>query len=111
MSTSLGQLNKKPNTIVSSDEMRAIVHLHQTDVFILDYKDKTLTLNTGGWHTPTTFRRMNEACETFGVRIIDSDSGEPRKISNDYFGYEDQRTVQLRWDDGIKFLVGVMVKA
>jgi hypothetical protein len=42
-----------------------IVRYHNTDVVVV--KNGEVTLNTGGWKTVTTKRRMNQAANQFGL--------------------------------------------
>ena len=43
------------------------VTYHQTNVVAWDKDASTVTLNTGGWYTPTTKKRMNQASQQFGL--------------------------------------------
>ena len=42
-----------------------IVRYHDTDIVIIS--EHVITLDTGGWFTPTTKRRMNEASKEFNL--------------------------------------------
>ncbi len=53
------------NTKVSEAGRYVWVRLHQTVIFSYDKVTDTFTLDTGGWNTPTTIRRMNEALREF----------------------------------------------
>lgn len=60
------KLGKKHATKVTQGESNVTsVKYHATDVVTFD-KD-TITLNSGGWRTVTTMRRMNHASGTFGL--------------------------------------------
>lgn len=41
------------------------VRYHSTDV--VSFNASTIILRTGGWNTPTTRRRMNQAAKQFGL--------------------------------------------
>ena len=56
------QLNKKIATKVYS---KTIVKYHDTE--IVSFDDKTITLDSGGWFTPTTKKRMNQTASQFGL--------------------------------------------
>ena len=58
------------NTEVWWDEDgdRVRVRLHQTVIF--DYDGHALVLDTGGWKTPTTKKRINECFRAFGLREL-----------------------------------------
>ena len=59
----------KTATKVYADGTKFKVRYHNTEVFILDLKNNTITLDTGGWFTVTTKRRMNEAARAFGIQL------------------------------------------
>ena len=61
------RLGKKVATTVSKtvDGKTTIVRYHDTDVVTFD--DRWITLDHGGYITPTTKRRMNEASAEFGL--------------------------------------------
>lgn len=41
--------------------------LHGTEIFHYDMVTEVITLRTGGWFTPTTFRRINQCAEYFDL--------------------------------------------
>ena len=54
-------------TTVATDGARNLcVTYHKTVVWKLSADRRTITLNTGGWKTNTTKRRMNQAFNQFG---------------------------------------------
>lgn len=53
------------NTFVFIQPRRLRVRLHGTDIVTLTPKE--IILQTGGWNTRTTFRRMNQVFEWLGV--------------------------------------------
>lgn len=53
------------NTELEQFEDCARVKLHNTYVFVLDYYENTVKLNSGGFRTVTTKRRINESCRAF----------------------------------------------
>ena len=59
------RLSKATATSIRGDNGKVIIRYHATDVVTFDaYK---ITLDTGGWRTVTTKRRMNQASEAFGL--------------------------------------------
>lgn len=58
-------INKKTATSVRTENGATIIRYHNTD--IVSFTSDTVTLNSGGWRTATTKRRMNEVAETFGL--------------------------------------------
>ena len=52
-------------TTISNDGGKTAVRYHYTDVVTFD--NNTITLNTGGWPTATTKRRMNETSAEFSL--------------------------------------------
>lgn len=52
-------------TTVSTEQGITRVTYHQTAV--VKYGNGNITLNSGGWMTPTTKKRMNQTSETFGL--------------------------------------------
>ncbi len=77
------QLKRKPNTKIFDYGDRLDVQLHETVVFSLDKEARTLRLKTGGWHTQTTFRRINECLQALNVNVRRTD--KPYKISKHDF--------------------------
>jgi len=56
-------------TVNRGEDGSASVKYHDTEVYRLDSQG-VLTLNTGGWKTITTKRRMNQAIRTFGPQHV-----------------------------------------
>ena len=52
-------------TTVSERDGTTAVTFHSTDVVVFDAN--TITLNSGGWQTVTTKRRMNQTADHFGL--------------------------------------------
>ena len=52
-------------TTVSERDGTTAVTFHSTDVVVFDAN--SITLNSGGWQTVTTKRRMNQTAEHFGL--------------------------------------------
>lgn len=57
------------NTTVVDRNGATVVTLHKTEIVTYDRRKGRVTFNTGGWDTPTTMRRMNEACSQFELPI------------------------------------------
>lgn len=55
------------NTSFYNDGMADGIILHDTLIFKIDRSSRIITLNTGGWNTPTTRRRINEAFIASGL--------------------------------------------
>lgn len=55
-------------TTVRQDADCISVVYHSTEVFYYNKINDSITLNTGGWNTPTTKRRINQALFHFGFR-------------------------------------------
>lgn len=52
-------------TTVRYENGATIVRYHQTD--ILKFNEDKIILNTGGWNTTTTKKRLNQASAQFGL--------------------------------------------
>lgn len=52
-------------TTIKHEDGKTAVRYHWTDVVTFD--NNTITLDTGGYDTVTTKRRMNQASDTFGL--------------------------------------------
>lgn len=61
-----GGIRSNNTTITTDEEGRTICTLHQTQIAVLDKNRGQVNLNTGGYSTPTTFRRMNECLNAWG---------------------------------------------
>jgi len=57
------------NTTVTDDGSRVVVRLHHTNIFVLDRSTGGVTLNSGGWRTVTTKRRINECLAEYGIPL------------------------------------------
>jgi hypothetical protein len=53
------------NTTVSGEKGLTVITFHWTK--IVQFTDKTITLDSGGWRTATTKTRMNQASIQFGL--------------------------------------------
>ena len=71
----MAQLEKvgEHKTCVFSDSGDTVVVFHNTPVVRFD--DKRIILDTGGWNTPTTRLRMNQASREYdlGYRVFQED--------------------------------------
>jgi hypothetical protein len=65
----MGQQHKvgKHRTTVVNDDAKLAVTYHETEVVYWDKTTNFITLNTGGWWTPTTKTRMNQAANEFNL--------------------------------------------
>ena len=65
-------LSRKGNTKVENDDHYLIVTLYNTNVLVIDKKNATIKLNSGGWRTVTTKQRINQASEDYfcGFRVF-----------------------------------------
>ena len=52
-------------TTITTDNGTTEVVYHSTKV--VKFNSETITLNTGGWDTTTTKRRMNQVSDTYGL--------------------------------------------
>ena len=61
------QLSKvgKVATCIHKDGATTVIHYHKTP--IVQWDDAHIWLDTGGWFTPTTKVRMNQAANEFGL--------------------------------------------
>jgi len=55
------------NNYITYDNGIITVRYYNTDIAVIDLDERTITLNTGGWTTPTTKERMNEVLDTMGI--------------------------------------------
>lgn len=76
------------NTTVTVEEGRTICTLYKTRIATFDPATDSVTLDTGGYDTPTTFRRMNECLRAWG--FIDGARGSR------FIGKGDFRTSNVR---------------
>lgn len=56
------------NTTVTIRDGKTVCTLYQTDIAVYDPATNSVTLDTGGYDTPTTIRRMNECLASWGFR-------------------------------------------
>jgi hypothetical protein len=59
------QLNKQRGASCFGDNDVGAVRYHNT--VVVDWDTKAIRLCTGGWQTPATKRRMNQASDVFGL--------------------------------------------
>ena len=57
------------NIPLNNEQSRLIVTFHNTAV-VQVVNDRYVVLNSGGWLTPTTKRRMNQASEVYRLNYI-----------------------------------------
>ena len=65
----MNTIRRYRNTTVTDDGDKVVVRLHRTDIFILDRGIGGVTLNSGGWRTVTTKKRINEALKEYGIPL------------------------------------------
>ena len=65
-------LAKYNNTSAIHDGGTWMVRLHSTNIFKMVEEElgRVITLDSGGWMTTTTKKRINEACYAIGLRIV-----------------------------------------
>ena len=66
--SNLAYLRHARNTSVYNGELGTAVQYVNTHVFTL-YNDGSIRLNSGGYRTPTTKRRINQAADAFGINL------------------------------------------
>jgi hypothetical protein len=59
----VNQIGQRATTIQTDDDGMTRITYHSTDV--VKFNDQKVILNTGGWQTQTTVRRMNQASNQF----------------------------------------------
>ena len=88
----MANLNEIGNhkTSVFTLEDTTYVKYHWTNV--VEFNEETITLNTGGWYTPTTKTRMNQTSNQFGLgfRVYQKDF--------DWFVEYDNKTFEFLGD-------------
>jgi len=64
-------LSRYANTSAVYDGNIGIVRLHNTNIVRYEEEEggRVITLDSGGWNTTTTKKRMNEAFKALGLRI------------------------------------------
>lgn len=58
---------RKVATRIAEGPRYVTVRYHKTDIITIDKESRTVTLNSGGYHTVTTKRRMNEVMRDFMI--------------------------------------------
>ena len=60
------------NTSAIHDGDTWMVRLHNTNIFkmVEEEAGRVITLNSGGWQTTTTKKRINEACRAIELKIV-----------------------------------------
>ena len=74
---------------------------HDTVVWERSFDGKVITLRTGGYKTPTTKRRMNQAFQQFGYSIVVSSS-------RGFWYVNDNRDPKV-WTRSIRFEVDLCI--
>lgn len=72
--TQLHTISKNNTAIIHSNGHPEAVILHQTTILRLN-NDSTISLDTGGWLTPTTITRINQAANQWGLGFTASRKG------------------------------------
>ncbi len=106
--TTLAQLKRCGNTrvLVNEDGVNTLilVRLHQTEIVILSTKAGTLELDCGGWRTPTTIRRINQALQAF--QVVNAATKEQLGIGKSIFDHSDRIKLHAEFDPtGNRWLV------
>ncbi len=86
-------------TTVSERDGITAVTFHNTAVVVFDAN--TITLNSDGWQTVTTKRRMNQVADHFGLQF--------RVWQKNFVWYVDWSGETLEYYDGIKLEQPVVV--
>lgn len=60
---------KKAATRISDGPRYVTARYHNTDIITIDKVSDTVILNSGGYRTLTTKKRMNEVMEDFGISV------------------------------------------
>lgn len=70
------------NTTIVDDGKTVRVILYNTVIFTWECNKSHCILNTGGYNTPTTIRRMNECLNFYGFahRVVKSDFKTTKEI-------------------------------
>ena len=85
------ELRRKRGTKVFLHMLGGIVRYHDTDV--VAFTDSTIRLCTGGWESPATKRRMNQASEALELGF--------RVYQEDYTWYAEYRGKTYRFHEGL----------
>lgn len=66
--TQLAKCKGKATTVAHNPrDKTTTVTYHNTAVVVVDWEKRRVILNSGGWRTPTTKLRMNQAANEFGL--------------------------------------------
>ena len=89
--------NKTATSVRYDDHGATVCRYHQTD--IVKIKDGAVTLNSGGWRTVTTKRRMNQCFEEWGLPFyLYQEKGEWKVSGNGknkgLFDFSDNMTLE-----------------
>ena len=63
-----GTIRPYNTTVIIDDDGNTVCTLYQTKIALYNPKLDTVFLNTGGFDTPTTIRRMNECLNAWGFK-------------------------------------------
>lgn len=86
-------LNRYGNTAAIELEDRKICQLHSTIIVDVDLNARHAKLYTGGYDTPTTKKRMNEALNQFGLPGV--------VYQKDYTWYWESYNGTVKWEGDI----------
>ena len=92
--------NERKTTLIEIERSWFLTY-HDTIVCRYNEVTRTLTINTGGWHTFTTVRRINQFCETFNLPVSASRTfnyGERMRNAYGYFTSREQ-IIDLPYDE------------
>jgi hypothetical protein len=93
-------LRKKGNTKIYEEDGYTVVKLWATE--IVKFNDEHIILNNGGWNTPTTRQRMNQASDEFGLgfRVFQKDWEMLVEYDGIVRPYEDEPMTLYRSQNG-----------
>ena len=94
-----GKTATKVLDLSDKNGLRAAVRYHQTNV--VEFTPDTITLNSGGWLTSTTKKRMNEVSDHYGLGFHVSQ--ENFKWWVDVRGLFYGSTIPVPFSDGMTF--------
>jgi hypothetical protein len=63
-----GGIRAYHTTVTVDEQGRTVCTLYRTKIAIFNPATDTVTLDTGGYDTPTTIRRMNECLHAWGFK-------------------------------------------
>jgi hypothetical protein len=61
-----GGIRSNNTTVIVNEHGQTVCTLHRTRIATFDPRTDSAVLNTGGYNTPTTIRRMNECLTAWG---------------------------------------------